>query len=395
MGFGSLWCSCEGYNHPYNVREVISISPRKAVSEEKDAELARLQTRVASLDEEVKSLKEEIARAERKPGQKKFRILALDGGGMRGLITALILQRLEEECPGMLGKVDLISGTSTGAIAASFLAKGQTPTDIATLYKCWGSKIFSTPGLGRSVTDLGGIVGPRYSPAPLKAALEETFGTTKMNELNRKVLIPAFDCDGEPIAGEQKGRKWSAKFFHNSQGEGVEQVVDVVLASTAAPTYFPLHKGFADGGLIAQHPVMPAVAHACHPRSGSHSIDDIVVLNVGTGDINEEKLELKKSDLGVAQWILPLLNILFSGQQEVMSFEGSALLGRRFHRVSPFLESGNDADCWKGSEENMAKMRSLIAELDLSSTVSFVKEQWMADSFSGLAYDPESDYVGL
>ena len=63
-----------------------------------------------------------------------YRILSIDGGGIRGLFTCVVLQRLEEEVPGWLDRVDLIAGTSTGGIMALGLAYGLSPTTLRNLY---------------------------------------------------------------------------------------------------------------------------------------------------------------------------------------------------------------------------------------------------------------------
>jgi len=213
---------------------------------------------------------------------RKFRILVLDGGGMRGVITARLLARLERSCPGFLARADMIVGTSTGSICTAQLARGDKPEDLERLYRSWGPKIFAKPGLLARIGSVGGLAACQFGNKALEQGLNATgFSEMTLGELRKKVLITAFDVDGEPIPGCKQSQRspWGAKFFHNFvPGDGAVRVKDAVLASTAAPTYFPLYNGFCDGGVVANHPVMPAVAQAVHPAYGGQRLEDLVVM---------------------------------------------------------------------------------------------------------------------
>ncbi|AZU46882.1 hypothetical protein C3B79_1092 [Aeromonas hydrophila] len=120
-----------------------------------------------------------------------YRILSLDGGGLRGLITAKILERLNEEesIAGWLDSVDLVAGTSTGGIIALGLSAGKSPNDLANLYMEKGRRIFDD-SVFDNVRDLGKTIGADYSNQNLKSELRDFFGGIKLNELQKKVVIP-------------------------------------------------------------------------------------------------------------------------------------------------------------------------------------------------------------
>src|SRR3990172_7195215 len=124
-----------------------------------------------------------------------FRILSLDGGGVRGVLTAALLERLEREVP-FLGMVDLLAGTSTGGIIALGLADGMAPGEIKNQYIQNGKRIFTDTWLD-DVADLGRIVGAEYGNSKLNAFLRKSFGKKTLGQLPRNVLIPAFDLDNE------------------------------------------------------------------------------------------------------------------------------------------------------------------------------------------------------
>ncbi|RMF65346.1 MAG: hypothetical protein D6746_00605, partial [Bacteroidetes bacterium] len=173
-----------------------------------------------------------------------YRILSLDGGGIRGLLSAVVLEQLDAACPGWRDRIDLIAGTSTGGILALGLAFGLTPTDLRVLYYDKGGDIFHDTLLD-DLHDLGRAIGAEYDNRYLRRELERIFGDTPLGKLRKKVLIPAFDLDNEDPDPEK--RTWKPKFFHNFGGRDSDadvRVVDVALYTSAAPTYFPSVDGY-------------------------------------------------------------------------------------------------------------------------------------------------------
>ena len=167
-----------------------------------------------------------------------YKILSLDGGGIRGLLTAIILERLNLTNPGWLDNVDLLAGTSTGGFIALGLAHGLKPTQLRDLYEKKGEKIFDDSWLD-DLKDIGGLTGADYDNKNLMRELKRTFGNTRLKNLKKRVLIPAFDLDNEDK--DAKKRSWAPKFFHNFPGpdsDGMALVRNVALYTSAAPTYF-------------------------------------------------------------------------------------------------------------------------------------------------------------
>jgi patatin-like phospholipase/acyl hydrolase len=142
-----------------------------------------------------------------------YRILSLDGGGIRGVLTATLLERLEEAHPGFLSKVDLFAGTSTGGILALGLAVGLTPTEIGELYTESGETVFAD-SVWDDIGDLGKLTGADYSNQPLKQAILDRIGDISLGDLPKRVLISSFDLDNQPQTSGVL-RSWKPKFFHN------------------------------------------------------------------------------------------------------------------------------------------------------------------------------------
>src|SRR5437870_8300828 len=138
-----------------------------------------------------------MARRKLTPKPAAYRILSVDGGGIRGLYAAVLLDRLIREVPTLVDGVDLVTGTSTGGIIALGLAHGLAPADLVALYRDRAKEIFDDSWLD-DLKDLGGLTGAAYDNDKLKALLEDVFGkTTRLKQLKKRVLVPPFDLDTE------------------------------------------------------------------------------------------------------------------------------------------------------------------------------------------------------
>jgi len=125
-----------------------------------------------------------------------YRILSLDGGGVRGLIPIIFMERLLERHQDLLERVDLFAGTSTGGILSLGLASGIEAAELKQLYLHRGPEIFAD-SLWDDVKDLGRLAGAEYSSKNLKRILQEVFGDRTMGDLTQRVVVPAFDLDNE------------------------------------------------------------------------------------------------------------------------------------------------------------------------------------------------------
>ncbi|ART51783.1 hypothetical protein CBP34_09100 [Acidovorax carolinensis] len=266
----------------------------------------------------------------------KYRILSLDGGGLRGLITARLLARLNAHpaIAGWLDSVDLFAGTSTGGILALGLASGKTPEEIGDVYKQRGGVIFDD-SIWDNLRDLGKTIGADYSSKGLKAELKKVFGTLQLKDLTRKVAIPTFDLDNEDVPAR---RTWKPKIFHNFKGadsDGQQLVANIALYTSSAPTYFPSADGYIDGGVYANNPSIVALAQAISRRNRPAeraALDDVVLLSLGTG-VSLTYIKGQTLDWGYAQWAQPLMNVLMDGVAGISDYQAQQLLDDRYHRL--------------------------------------------------------------
>jgi uncharacterized protein len=265
-----------------------------------------------------------------------YRILCFDGGGVRGVYTARLLERLGEHVPALLNEADLLAGTSTGGLIALGLAAGQSPANLVSLYHDNAQRIFDDSWT-RDLATLDGLAGAEYDNQHLKRLVEGLFGATRLEQLAKKVLIPSFQLDNQaPQAGQ---RQWKPKFFHNYPGpdsDGMELVVDVAMRTSAAPIYFPTYQSYIDGGVVANDPSMAALAQALDRDTGRQRLEDLHVCSLGTGT-NPVYIPGHDLDWGLAHWAKPLVSLMIDGVMGVAEYQCARLLGNRYFRLEPRL----------------------------------------------------------
>lgn len=298
----------------------------------------------------------------------QFRILSLDGGGIRGAFTAAFLAAVEKHLGCRIcDHFDLVAGTSTGGIIAAAIAAGIPADRIVQFYRERGPQIFRRPKrqksiwgrlrarlfariLARAGVDDDWLWSPKYDATALRTALEDVFAHRTMDSLDCcRAVIPSVDLT--------KGQTVVFKTPHLpglSRDRGL-RVVDVLLATTAAPTYFPHAKlgigsAYVDGGLWANNPTMVAIAEAlciankCNRPSVDPvvNLDAINVLSVGTG---RTPFFARPPDGGggIAWWLPPLIEVTSWSQSQGVHFQSGYVLGDRYRRVDFDVPGGS----WK------------------------------------------------
>ena len=305
-----------------------------------------------------------------------YLILSCDGGGIRGLLTAKVIERLQREVP-FLDKVDLFAGTSTGGIIALGLAHDLSPTELVALYRDLGPEIFTEVGSrhhGRSrfLEFLSGLdaklrdllrdlhfdpldlLHPRYPNAGLKRVLTQYFGKATMGDLKRSALVTTLRLYSE-------ARNWAPLVLHNLGDEGAGAVdnrlqdkptrstrlVDAALCTSAAPLYFPPHLhpefGFCvDGGLFANCPASIALGLACRANKGD--INSIRILSIGTGvqisgiDIPHSMPFERAAEYGALAWLSPLPRGMSLGNRETLT--------PAFPLISALLDASSESNSY-------------------------------------------------
>lgn len=301
-----------------------------------------------------------------------YRILTFDGGGVAGLFSAALLDRLATEYPPLIPNADLLAGTSTGGIIALCLGAGKQPRDLVRLYADYAADIFDD-SFWDNLKDLGTAVGADYDNRTLKKILARELGTRTLQQLSKRVLIPAFDLD----ATVDDHRTWKPKFFHNFPGadsDASELALDIALRTSAAPTYFPAHQGFIDGGVVANNPSIAAVATALDPRAGNQELRDIVLLSISAGR-DERYIKGDNLDWGWGQWARPLVSIMISGVMGVAHFQCKQILDDRYRRVDRTFDRPVNLDDTR--PETITYLQQQAAMVNLAPVVAWLRQRWV------------------
>lgn len=275
-----------------------------------------------------------------------FQILALSGGGYLGLYTAGVLARLEQQAGRPLASCfDLVSGTSVGGILAIGLALEVPAASMRDKFKERGEMIFSNRGRPRFGwwDARRSFLQAKYNGKELRRAVAEMIGSeTKIGDAKHRLLVPAVNMTKGSVQMFKTGHHESFK------ADPRRNAVDVAMATSAAPTYFPLaqcgHEQFADGGLVANAPDMCALHEATHFLGQKSS--DVSILSIGT---TSTAFSLKRSlgrNLGTWKWMSRgrLFSTMISAQQQLVDYILGHELADRYFRIDAIQSPEQQAD---------------------------------------------------
>lgn len=268
-----------------------------------------------------------------------FRILSLDGGGVKGAFAASVLAALEKDTgKSVVDYFDMIVGTSTGGIIALGLGMGKSAGEIVEFYREFGPTIFPSSSLIERVSGIiRQVLEPKHSHAVLRDALVNVLGDKRFGESKCRLVIPTYDAIGGRLFLLKTAHHERFKYDYNALA------VDVGLATSAAPTYFkaapfPEHEGasYVDGGVWANCPALTGVIEAYSFLDVP--LEEIDVLSIGATTVPFNIA--KNIDAGVAQWNLGLINLTLNGQVEAAVAQASLLLKGRLHRINAMTNAG-------------------------------------------------------
>jgi uncharacterized protein len=365
-------------------------------------------------------------------GPPTYLILACDGGGIRGYLTALIVERLNKEVP-FVDRVNLFAGTSTGSILAVGLAHGVSPENLVKLYRDEGDKIFDRtrprPEPSGRIGKLWDVVKDhspdmlkhlgfhfkdllrtRYPKDGLEKALTRAFGEATFRDLKpgKAAIVTTLR-----LSSDQKS--WLPLVLHNldvpdaapndrvADGPTLNtRLVDAVMCSTAAPLYFPPHKhpefGYCvDGGLFANCPASIALALA--DRVNKKKQVAVRAISIGTGS-QFNSIEIPSSpferpdEYGALAWLsplargkdhrgedktpaFPLVSALFDASSASHNYICKQALGDDYHRVQVYLSQPIPLDAT--DERSMKRIEEAASGLfeseDWKTTLAWLRAQ--------------------
>ncbi len=260
-------------------------------------------------------------------------ILSVDGGGIRGIIPAIILAEIEKRTRKRVAEIfDLMAGTSTGGIVVAGLCKKDKPqysaNDLVEFYREYGPYIFKSSFFRRSI--LSWFNCAQYPHKNIESVLDKYFGDDILKNTLSNVLITSYDIQN------------NCPFFFKSWKEGNIKLKDALRAATAAPTYFiPKHlkinqidRILVDGGVFANNPA------ACAYASGKRLFpnDDILLLSIGTGRTDRSIEYANSRKFGKIGWVKPLLHVMFASSLDSVNYQLDQVIGDKYIRIQSQLK---------------------------------------------------------
>lgn len=303
------------------------------------------------------------------------KILSIDGGGIRGIIPALVLAEIENRTQRPTAALfDLVAGTSTGGILTVGLTIPKTTTaplyaakQMADMYEREGSSIFSR-SVWHRLTACGNLTHEKYTCGGIERVLLEYFGASRLRDAFTDVLIASYEIERSlpfffrsSLAREHPDYDFPAR--------------DVARATSAAPTYFQPMKlptgtnsdryTLIDGGVFANNPAACALVEAktTHPDAA-----DYLVVSLGTGELNHSFSYDAAKDWGLAKWAVPILDVVFDGVSKTVDYQLRQLLPdlpgqrQRYYRFQSTLD-GRNHRLDNTSPANITALKALAYEL--------------------------------
>jgi patatin-like phospholipase/acyl hydrolase len=327
-----------------------------------------------------------------------FKILAIDGGGIRGIIPAMILAEIEKRTGQKIAHLfDMIAGTSTGGILALGLSKPDPKSpnephysarDLREIYEKDGSKIFPlddwkkwSKGWEEMLVNTSvlkrinpfcvheRLSQPKYLVTSIEEILKSYFGDTYLQDSLTNTLITSYDIENRcpKIFCRSSAKEDACKDF---------LMRDVALATSAAPTYFkPAHiqsragqkdddrrkyYTLVDGGVFANNPTMYAYADAMHTHPDEK---EFLIVSLGTGEYTRSFSYEEAIHWGLLRWAQPLLSITFDGVSDSVDYQIKQLISEgRYYRFQTELKNVPD-EMDNANSDNIEKLRGLANKL--------------------------------
>lgn len=322
-------------------------------------------------------------------------ILSIDGGGIRGIVTAAILDYLERKIQEIQGDsrirignlVDLVAGTSTGSIVGGLMLVPSETTpwakytmkEIIDLYFSFGEVVFKKD-LKHNIKTLWGMIGPQYPASNIDDPLFLQFDHYKLKDLIKPCLFTGYDIDKRTVniyTNMDKDRKY-AEYY----------VKYIIRGSTAIPSVFPpayFKEGIdintvVDGGVFAGNPSMIAYIEAFKTIFGKTDTvvnldpNQVLFISLGTGKSQRKHYPYNKvKRWGKAQWLMPVLDVMLSSNTDTVDYEmtmmfNSVLRNDNYKRINPPLVFSKSPSTDSSKENMLNLLKDANAYIDANKT---------------------------
>ncbi|KAL7715019.1 phospholipase A2 [Entamoeba marina] len=337
-----------------------SVSSIHEISTEQDKKFQELRTKVQLIIQGKRNT--ELKTNTHYLKQNKYKILSVDGGGVKGILSAVIIGRIIQKHPTFLVNTNLFCGCSVGSILVSLMSVGYNLDVCAELLELISQYTFIDKNTSPNY--------PKYSNTNLVFLLQTIFGDICLRDIPRHYLVNSFQMDSSTTP-----RKCHSHCFTNiKKGYENEKISDLCLRSSAAPTYFePYQQFYIDGGVFDNCAIGVTWPYVFGKKGLNLNPKDVVCFSLSAGcpDPYYIDREIIKNG-GATQWV-PLLDDLFSFARRSQTVQsGEIYLGERWYRLDPPLNARILLD----DISQFSTLRKIAESIDLTEVDEWVKNYW-------------------
>ncbi|ELP83781.1 hypothetical protein EIN_470250 [Entamoeba invadens IP1] len=302
-----------------------------------------------------------IETAKKVSKKEKYKILSIDGGGMKGILEAILLSRIVKKHPKFLKKVNLVCGCSVGSILASFLVCGYDPDTCSKLLELISEKLFVNPNLTLNEA--------KYETKSLQFILEKVFEDTRIKDVKCHFLVDSFLIDPETNPRECK----ACAFTNLEKGYENEKLSDICLRSAAAPTYFHPYQNYVDGGILNNTPVGVSWAYLFGEQGLQLDPKNVVCFSLSAGKPDPYYIDINKiGNGGLVQWATQISDTFMYATRSWSVKEGGIYLGDRWLRFDPPLGRIIKLD----QIELIPELKEIANNVDLTVVDKWLEKYW-------------------
>ncbi|EMD45200.1 patatin family phospholipase [Entamoeba histolytica KU27] len=290
----------------------------------------------------------------------KYRIISLDGGGVKALMQLYVLDRLEEEFPGFLARTSLFCGVSASSLLSTQFALGCDIKTAIRLFELITKYVFI-----RRIG--GGVYGPLYTSKYMLKYLQVFYRDRRLGDLPRNVFF---------ISVCAKAPRMASVLFNNFNEENSNiKLVDACMRSSSAPIYFDSYEGYLDGALFENNPVTCAFP-VLFGRNGGINLKpkDVVCFSISTGAPNMPYIDQNEyQKAGFLKWAPRTLDLFQYARRNMSTVIGHELLGERYFRLDPKMPNNLRLDRISDCD----KIIECGKTIDITNLKEWIKKYWM------------------
>jgi uncharacterized protein len=296
-----------------------------------------------------------------------FRILTLDGGGLRGIVAIQFLREIEKTTGKSIHEsFDLIAGTSTGALLACALTWRKsdgtrlTLDDIERIYTDHGKTIFPTHKnyIHKCYRNIRNFFRPKFSERGLDATLNHYFGDARLSECTTPLLVASYDVKlNRPVFFKSKYTTTSSRDYDSKKDVSLHTICR---ATSAGPTYLPsfpfrysddagkeLDINCIDGGIFVNNPSIAALVEVLMnkdemiytQRCKDIKLENIYMLSIGTGSSENIVTDNQGKRWGLYRWARTIVELMMNGSSQAIDTHASELLKKNYLRATITIPS--------------------------------------------------------